>query len=327
MSIITHESALENFNHQIQFALDHSSSHGLSYSQFNNIVIAGLGGSGIGGRIVKTIFSNKSSLPIEVISDYSLPSYTSKNTFVILSSYSGTTEETLAMYHQAKSLGCQMVCITSGGELFELAQKDQVKTYMVELGYQPRMALGFSLSYVILILSELFNLSLRTELEGVLSIYNDSESMKNKAKEMIEFFSPYPNNKFTIVTDNQTEAIGVRFCQQIQENAKTEAFVNVLPEANHNVFETYYGELPSNFIFINSNTNDRNNGRFAYLKKLLVDTNNKVFELPLQNYSLIEIYKCLYITDWFSIYLSNQKGKDNMSVPNIMGLKGFLKTF
>lgn len=327
MSIITHEIALDTFNQQIQFALDNSSQHGFNFSQFNNIVIAGLGGSGIGGRIVKTIFFNKSSLPIEVISDYTLPTYTSKNTFVILCSYSGTTEETLAIFHQAKEIGCKMVCITSGGELLSLAQNNQIKTYIVKTGYQPRMALGFSLSYAILILSELFNLSLRTELEQTLSLYKDSEVFKQKAKDMLSFFDNNLDNKCVIVTDNQTEAIGVRFCQQIQENAKTEAFVNVLPEANHNVFETYYGELPSNFIFINSNTNDRNNGRFAYLKKLLVDNNNRVYELPLANFSLIEIFKCLYITDWFSIYLSNKKNKDNMTVPNIMGLKDFLKTF
>ena len=100
-----------------------------------------------------------------------------------------------------------------------------------------------------------------------------------------------------------------------------------MPEANHNVFETYYGELPTNFIFINSNTNSRNNGRFAYLKQLLEKQNNTVVEINLKDASIFELYKAIYITDWFSIYLSDKRGSDKMHVPNIMGLKNFLKTF
>ncbi len=327
MNPITHESALENFNNQIKYALNHYNKHALKAENFTNIVIAGLGGSGIGGRIAKTYFSAISSLPIEVYSDYNLPHYVSKKSLVILCSYSGLTEETLSMYEQAKAIGCQIICITSGGELLEKTQKDAYNYYVIETGYQPRMALGFSLTYNLLILSELFDLDLIPEIEGLSNIYTNSNEYKSLATEVVAFFEHRLNHKFTIVTDNFTEALGIRFCQQIQENAKSEAFINVLPEANHNVFETYYGELPSNFIFINSNTNDRNNGRFAYLKNMIEKTGNQVFDLSLKNGSLFEVYKLILITDWISIYLSNKKGVDNMSVPNIMGLKNFLKTF
>jgi hypothetical protein len=101
----------------------------------------------------------------------------------------------------------------------------------------------------------------------------------------------------------------------------------VLPEANHNAFETYYGILPSNFIFINSNTNHRNNGRFAYLKQLLEKQGNLVYEIDLNDNSITELYRTIYMCDWFSIYLSNRKGADNMNVPNISGLKSFLLNY
>ncbi|MEZ4805148.1 MAG: SIS domain-containing protein [Bacteroidia bacterium] len=324
---ITHEMALENFNHQLEYAISNYKSHGLNASQFSNIIIGGLGGSGIGGRIAKAYFSDKSSLPIEVYSDYQLPNYTSSKSLIILSSYSGLTEETLAMYEQAKSIGCTIICITSGGTLLQYAKENNLPVYPVEEGYQPRMALGFSLTYNLLIISDLLGLDVQAELKACSSIYANLNSAQTEAKAMLSFFENHLDNKFVIVSDNQTEAIGVRFCQQIQENAKVEAFINVLPEANHNAFETYYGKLPSNFIFINSNTNERNNGRFAYLKQLLEKQGNIVYEQPLKDASIGELYRNIYTCDWFSIYLSNKKGADNMSVPNISGLKNFLLTY
>jgi glucose/mannose-6-phosphate isomerase len=299
----------------------------LKSSQFDNIVICGLGGSGIGGRIAKSYFSDKANLPIEVYSDYQLPAYTSSKSLVILSSYSGLTEETLAMYEEARSKSCTIVCISSGGTLLEWVKRDNVPYYIVETGYQPRMALGFSLTYNLLILSELFGIDLLPELKSISSIYSNLKAEQDRANAMIDRFSTQLNNKFTIVADGVTESIGIRFCQQIQENAKVEAFINVLPEANHNVFETYYGTLPTNFIFINSQTNERNKGRFAYLKQLLEKQGNTIYEITLDNASLTELFKTIYMTDWFSIYLSNKKGADNLTVPNISGLKSFLLSF
>jgi glucose/mannose-6-phosphate isomerase len=327
MEVITHEFSLEQFNSQIQFAIANYKAHGLTANSFDNIVIGGLGGSGIGGRIAKAYFADKSSLPIEVYSDYNLPKYTSPKSLVILCSYSGSTEETLALYDQAKAIGCSIICISSGGELFQNATQDQYPLYVIETGYQPRMALGFSLSYLLLILGDLFGVETKKELENNQAIYNNRAEYQKLAMDITNTFEGKENTKFAVVTDNATEAVGIRFCQQIQENAKLEAFVNVLPEANHNVFETYYGELPTNFIFINSNTNSRNNGRFAYLKQLLEKQNNKVVEINLKDASIFELYKAIYITDWVSIYLSDKRGSDKMHVPNIMGLKNFLKTF
>lgn len=327
MAQITHEIALGNFYHQIQFALDHYKSHGLKASQFSNIIIGGLGGSGIGGRIARTYYADKGSIPIEVYSDYSLPAYASSKTLFILSSYSGLTEETLSMYELARALGSTILCISSGGTLMQYARENKLPLYEVEGGYQPRMALGFSLTYNLLILGELFGLNVRPELEKTADIYRNQAKHQDEARAMLDHFRSKADNKFVIVTDNATEAVGTRFCQQIQENAKVEAFINVLPEANHNAFETYYGVLPTNFIFMNSNTNSRNNGRFAYLKQLLEKQGNLVYEIPMKDASIYEQFRTIYMTDWFSIYLSELKGADNMSVPNISGLKEFLLTF
>jgi len=327
MTQITHETALVNFNHQIGFALQNYHPHGLKAAQFSNIIIGGLGGSGIGGKIAKTYFSDKANLPIEVYSDYRLPAYATAKSLVILSSYSGLTEETLAMFEEAEKKGCTMLCISSGGTLTELAEQKKIPVYKVETGYQPRMALGFSLTYNLMILGELFGAEVRPELTALSSVYSQVLQHQEQAMAMLEYFNDRLDHKFVVISDNTTEGIGIRLCQQIQENAKVEAFINVLPEANHNAFETYYGILPSNFIFLNSHTNLRNDGRFAYLKELLTRQGNKVFEVTMKDGSLSELFKSIYMTDWFSIYLSNRKGADNMSVPNISGLKSFLLSY
>lgn len=327
MAQITHETALGDFYHQIEFALSGYKSHGLKVSDFSNIVIGGLGGSGIGGRIAKNYFSDKATVPIEVYSDYKLPAYTSSASLVILSSYSGLTEETLAMFEEAEERSCTIIVISSGGTLLELAEKKGYLCYKVEKSYQPRMALGFSLTYNLLILGELLGINVSDELKATSGIYANALNEQDRAMGMLEHFNDRLEHKFVIMADNTTEAVGIRFCQQIQENAKIEAFVNVLPEANHNAFETYYGILPSNFIFINSNTNHRNNGRFAYLKQLLEKQGNLVYEIDLNDNSISELYRTIYMCDWFSIYLSNRKGADNMSVPNISGLKSFLLNY
>ena len=324
MTHITHEIALGNFYHQLNYAITHHKAHGFKASQFSNVIIGGLGGSGIGGRIAKAYFSDKANLPIEVYSDYTLPAYAGKDTLFILSSYSGLTEETLAMYEKAKALGATIICITSGGTLLDWAKDAGNTYYIVEQGYQPRMAIGFSLTYNLLILGELFGIEVLPELHACKAIYDNTSAAQASAKEMLTFFADGMDNKYVIVTDTVTEAVGIRFCQQIQENAKVEAFVNVLPEANHNVFETYYGKLPSNFIFMNSLTNDRNIGRFGYLKQLLEKHGNKVYELQVPGGSILEIYRTIHMNDWFSIFLSDVKGADNMTVPNISGLKNFL---
>ncbi len=324
--VINHEYALSHFFHQIQFALDGYKPHGLSAQQFNHVLIGGLGGSGIGGRIARGYFLDKASLPIEVFSDYTLPNYANEKTLVVLGSYSGETEETLTMYKAAQAKSCPIICISSGGTLSEWAKRDAYPLYEIEKGYQPRMALGFSLSYNLLILSELFALSLPSALTALKDIYQ-VEAHQEKAQSALQHFSNSLDHKFVLITDLHTEAIGTRFAQQIQENAKREAFVNVIPEANHNVFETYYGLVPSNFIFLNSCSNDRNNGRFAYLKQLLEKQGNLVYEMPVSGNSIHDLYELIYTTDWFSILLSNQLGADNMSVPNISGLKSFLSTF
>jgi glucose/mannose-6-phosphate isomerase len=326
MSEITHEISLENFHHQINWAINNYCPHGLKSSNFNNVIIGGLGGSGIGGRIAKLALINQFPVPIEVFSAYNLPAYASQKTLVILCSYSGNTEETLAMYEEAKQKGCSMICIASGGKIMQQAQNDNIPCYLIETGYQPRMALGYSLTTLLLILSELAGTDSKNELSKTADSLKQNEALKLEARKISNFFSTSINEKFVVVCDPAFEAVAIRFCQQIQENAKGESFVTVLPEANHNVIESYHEPHKTNFIMINSGDNSRTNLRFQFLKTVLEEQSNHIYSFAESGAGIQRLFEIIHVLDWVSIYASNMRSANNMRVDIIMRLKGFLDT-
>jgi glucose/mannose-6-phosphate isomerase len=324
MTHITHETALQNFHEQIDYVLKSYKAHDRKATEFDNIVIGGLGGSGIGGRIARLAYYTIFPVPVEVISEYQLPAYANSKTLVILSSYSGNTEETLSMYRNAREKGCEIMVLTSGGKLKDLAAQNGNTCYVSEAGFQPRMALGYSLSTLLMLLGELAGFDIRTKLDAVAKMLQTDTSLRSRGEEMFHYFKQGLEHKFVVVSDLALEAVAIRFCQQIQENAKGEAFVSILPEANHNMIESYYSRHDTNFILLNSGVNERNNLRFHYLKSVLEKHGNLIFEYPVNQFGIPAIYEIIHTTDWLSIFISNAKGVNNMEVGNISGLKSFL---
>ena len=322
---ITHEGAANNFYSQIQYSLENYKKHNLKLNDFSNVVICGLGGSGIGGKLAKTYFTDISSIPIEVVSGYSLPAYVNERSLVIVSSYSGDTEETISLIEQISPLNATCLAMSTGGKIESISKDMDYYFLSIKKGYQPRMALGFSLSYLFLILSELFNLNLENELQGTVNNLKDNSSnYESKGKEILDYFENQLQNKFIFISGESLSSVSLRACQQMEENAKHEAFYHTLPECNHNVTESYYGKLPSNFVFLEGWNHDRTNHRITFLRDLIKKYGNKVYSLSLTEKSVTGIFEMILTLDWLSIHLSNSKKVNNMEVPNIMDLKNFL---
>jgi glucose/mannose-6-phosphate isomerase len=317
--------ALKKFSYQINYSITNYKSHGLKATDFNNIIIAGLGGSGIGGKFVKAFFNAQSPVVIECISDYNLPAYANDKTLVIAASYSGYTEETISIFNDAKSRGCHILTSTTGGKLKELAAENNIYQLQMEGGFQPRMALGYSLTYLALIFGELLGTDVKSDLQHAAQAVADCDSYKEEASALFETIKAKTKAKFIVLTDGPCEAIATRFAQQIQENAKHECFVHILPEMNHNVIESYYGVLDSVFFIINSNQNERVNARMDFINGLLEVENHKVINIELEQYNWFNIYETIYRLDWLSLLLADYKGVDSLTVPNIMSLKDFLE--
>lgn len=315
---------LATFPKQIQYSLDHYKPHNFTIQDFDNVVICGLGGSGIAGRLVKVNTFSTFPLPVEIISDYNLPAYIGNRTLAIQCSYSGNTEETISMYAQAKQLGAKMLCIATGGKLEELANADNIQFYRAEKGYQPRMALGYPLTYLHLIFDELAGTNNRAALEKAIETLSDSETHIAEARKILEQIKPHFPKKIVVVTDYLSSAIGLRFCQQIQENAKAEAFLNELPESNHNVIESYYGKLDSIFFYLNSHKNPRTNLRFSFIKDVIEKNGDVIFDIDIDADSMTDMLQKIYVLDWLTLLLAEHTGKVSSDIRNINALKDYL---
>lgn len=316
--------ALKKFSYQINYAVNNYKPHGLKATDFSNIIIAGLGGSGIGGQIVKAYFLNDMPVPVNCVADYNLPAYANEKTLVIAASYSGNTEETISIFNDAKARGCKILALTTGGKLDELASSNQVHTLKIEGGFQPRMALGFSLTYLVMLMGELIGKEYNEELNNIATTLAETEPYHEEADAMFQEIRSRIKSKFVVLADGPLEPIAIRFAQQIQENSKHECFVHTLPEMNHNVIESYYDTLDSVFFVMNSSQNERVNLRFDFLVGLLEVENHKVLTMQLEQYNLISIYELIHRLDWVSLMVADERRVDSLNVPNIMSLKEYL---
>ncbi len=316
--------ALRKFSYQIGYAISNYKHHGLKADQFNNIIIGGLGGSGIGGRIVKSLFAHEMPIPVEAIADYTLPGYVNEKSLVILASYSGNTEETIAMYEAVKKRGSKILTLSTGGKLTELALADNQYFLQIEAGFQPRMALGFSLTLLIQIFAELIGRDVKATLQELVETFSHTEVFEKRAEKIFQSIQAKAKSKFVVLSDGPMESVAIRFAQQVQENAKHECFQHALPEMNHNVIESYYGQLDTVFFFIDSMQNERVSSRFEFLANLLAVQNNRVVHMDMETFDIQSVYETIYTLDWVSIFVADYRRVDSLNVPNIASLKEFL---
>ena len=139
----------------------------------NNIVIAGMGGSGIGGDLVKTVIGGQFLCPIIVHRGYTLPAFVTSQTLFIAVSYSGNTEETILSVEKAFAQGAKILAITSGGKLKEFADAHNLPSLTIPAGQPPRASLGYLLMPILSIVARLgftSDLNLRSNLEEAITL-------------------------------------------------------------------------------------------------------------------------------------------------------------
>lgn len=321
---MTHQESLNTFHTQLEYVLSTYQPHHLNLANFQNIIIAGMGGSGIGGKLTRSYFYDKMPVPVETVSDYNLPAYATHNTLLILSSYSGNTEETLSAFEQGKEKGCAMLAITTGGKLLEHVKENHIQYYLVESGFQPRMALGYSFGFLLKIFAELLDVNVDDDIKASIENLKNQEEHASVARQILEKFRKNLEWKYVFITDGPLEAVAIRASQQMNENSKKEGFVSVLPEVNHNVIESYYGTQQTNFIMLNSGSNERVDARFDFVNGLLDKDNCRVIHLAVEEFSLKMIFSLIHKLDWFSIYVAEETHQNPMEIENIISLKEFL---
>jgi len=136
-------------------------------TEIHNVIVAGMGGSGLGADVIKNLFKQELKVPFDYVHDYTLPGFVNQHTLVILASYSGNTEEIISCAQLAQSANAQIMVIASGGKLEEIAIKNKYTFYKINPTYnpsqQPRMAIGYTVFGTIGLLAKAGIISLKDE--------------------------------------------------------------------------------------------------------------------------------------------------------------------
>lgn len=292
----------------------------------NNILISGLGGSGIGGSIVAEIAQTSVKVPILIVKDYSLPAWVNEHTLVIISSYSGNTEETLQVMESAIAANAMLICITSGGKVLELAQENEFNYIQIPGGNPPRACLGYSFTQLCGILDFYgFSNGFIASIEkGEQLLKTERNHIKQQAEALaksIAFSTP------VIYTTSGFEGIAIRFRQQLNENAKMLCWHHVVPEMNHNELVGWVDKSPKIAALFLHNSTDyyRTAKRMDICKEIISQIAGKTLEIHSKGTDSIEqMLYWIHLGDWISWFVSVERNVDAMEINVINRLKGEL---
>lgn len=308
----------------------------LNTKGINKILLTGLGGSAIGGDLLRSYLSNQLKVPFIVNRHYALPEFVDKNTLVIVSSYSGNTEETIAAHRDAVKRRARILCISTNGETAKLAEKFNQPVITVPPGLSPRAALGYSFFPLLVVLARLgFIKNQAKEISETVSLlhekavlYSDPTSVENSALSLARRL----HGKLPIIYSptEHFDTVNVRWRGQISENAKQLAYGNVLPEMNHNELVGWKVGTDimqrMHVVFLRDvGTHKRVGIREDITKRIVAEYASSVTEIWSEGRLLLaRLFSLIYLGDWVSYYLAVMNNQDPTPVKAIDYLKSEL---
>ena len=296
----------------------------------HNIVVCGMGGSGIGGKIVTEWIQSELKVPVSLLQDYDLPAFVDQHSLVIGSSYSGNTEETLFAVKAAHEKGAHFIGITSGGEMHRFCAQENIDCIIVPGGNPPRSAVAFSIVQLVNVFVQLGMISAQNleEIKISLNLLSDEKSaIQAEAKQIATFLF---GKVGVIYSGPNYEAVAVRARQQFNENSKYLCWHHVIPEMNHNELVGWSGgDERFAVLFLNTrDLNPRNQLRYTITKDVIAKKAAGVMELTPNGTTQIQrSFYLIHLVDWASFYLSEMNKADIMDIKVIDYLKNELANF
>jgi glucose/mannose-6-phosphate isomerase len=302
-----------------------------AYSDVRNITVAGMGGSAIGGDLAAALLADELKVPMSVHRDYGIPSYVGRDSLVIVSSYSGNTEETLSSFEEARKRGAKILALTTGGTIAELARASNYPVVTFSYKAQPRAALGYSLGLVLGVLAKLgFVRDLSDDIEAALSDLAKLEervhegARTNDAKKMaLDLVGRIPLAYGAGVMG----VMARRVKGQWNENAKNWAAFDVMSELNHNAVVGFEHppvakEALTVLLLRSDRDNPRHKLRFEVTRELLDRARipHKTLQFAGRN-MLSEVLQMVLFTDYVTFYVALLNGADPSPVKSIDYLK------
>ena len=303
------------------------------YSEVENIVFSGMGGSALGAQIVYHLYKNTLSLPFYVNNDYTLPNFANENTLVILSSYSGTTEEILASAQDALKRGCKVTALTTSGALAEVMSKNNKPFIQFDLrnnpSNQPRLGSGYTILGTLIILSAsgLLKLDPSEVLEDIYAAKNNFDNSRSNAIEIAKNIVGYVP---VIVASEFLNGCSHVMRNQINECSKSLAFNFPIPELNHHLMEGLKNpqDKKLKFIFIESNLYSEKNTKRMNITKDVVNKNKILYVsyAPRSTSNISQALETVSFGGLLSFYLAILYGIDPSPIPWVDYFKEKLKS-
>jgi glucose/mannose-6-phosphate isomerase len=299
------------------------------------VIVAGMGGSAIGGELARAILGDHASRPLLTARAYGLPPWTTDNATVVCASYSGNTEETLACYEAAGVLGARRVVVTSGGKLAELARADGVPVLPVAGGYQPRAAVGY-MTVAVLEVAALAGAGPRMNseidvaadhLEDLVIEWGPEGHDASEAKTLARALS---GTVPVIAGAGLTTSIAYRWKTQINENAEMPAYAAEFPELDHNEIvgwgsASQFGRFSAVFLD-DDDTHPRVKERMELTGRLIRPGATGVHRVTSRGRTTVErVFSLVLLGDLVSLYLAVLRGVDPEPVAAIEALKAELQ--
>ena len=304
---------------------------------YKDLLIVGMGGSGVAGDVLKLVMNETTPINVEVRKAYGIPKVTAdRKPKCLFISYSGNTEETVQAVNDAIQYNLDWSVISSGGTLLDLALKHKKPYVKVPSGLQPRAAFGLMTKAVMHFVSS-------DESGKYLELCNQAGDYINEAignqshNKLLEHafkISKEIDTKSSVIYGGTplTYLVAQRWKTQINENAKSKAFVGYMPEIHHNEILSWEGnkkDSKNNFqlLFLRaSNENPQVNKRFELTKEIIGD---KVNISEIDNISSENIISNLFhltlIGDLVSVYMAENLKIDPYNINAIEQLKKLLK--
>jgi glucose/mannose-6-phosphate isomerase len=305
---------------------------GLSAGDFDGLVVCGMGGSAIGGDLLRTLAEPEAPIPVQVVRGYDLPGWVGPGTLVVASSYSGGTEETLSAFGQARERGATVVVVASGGTLMEHAQADDLRRIEIPGGLQPRAALGYSLGVLLRMGRALGLLSLTDEhFEKTLAEAREraeryAHGGANPARELAEAL----DGRLPVIYSGVglLEAVNMRWRTQLHENAKVPAVGNLFAELDHNEimgFEAAPPEIAGRMAVVvlrDADDHPQIQRRIEVTREIIEPRAALWMEAESEGESrLARMCSLVQLGDWASFWLAMRRQVDPTPVESIQRLK------
>ena len=320
---------------QVQEELEFSEN--IDSIQYDSLLIMGMGGSGVSGDVLSLLSNEVSSKKITVRKSYSIPKKIMEvKPFCLFISYSGNTEETLSGLNDAIKNNLDWAVISSGGKLIDFAIEHNKEYIKIPDGLQPRAAFGYLTQAVCKIVDIVEGTNFLKELRDVGNYLNEILNKKEDSEIFIEAkkIAKQINKKTCIIYGGTdlTELVASRWKTQINENAKSKAFVGSIPEVHHNEILSWDADLEgskSNYVLILLRDNSENSQiakRFDLTQKLLGEK-VEIFNIEpkSQSTTLIKLMELVLLGDLFSISLANELNMIPEDIEGIENLKKLLE--